>query len=82
MGRPRARELYTIYMREFRISLPDKVAERAQWAIDSGWFGNVDDLVRAALSEYLDEHHLNAIEQQQLEDVEWVRGLSDKKRAG
>jgi Arc/MetJ-type ribon-helix-helix transcriptional regulator len=74
--------MYTEDMPQITITLPEKVAEQAQQAIDSGWFNSLDDLVRAALSEYLEEHRLTVIEEQQLADIDWVKSLSQDKRAG
>jgi Arc/MetJ-type ribon-helix-helix transcriptional regulator len=69
-------------MKEITVRLPDKVAEQLDEALESGWFLTQDDLIRAALVEFLNENRLKLIDQQQLEDIEWVRKLANEKRAG
>jgi Arc/MetJ-type ribon-helix-helix transcriptional regulator len=67
-------------MKTLEIEIPDQLGRQIEELVRRGWFADETDLARRALGDFLRHHRLELQERQQLNDIEWVRGL--KERAG
>lgn len=59
-------------MKTIQVDIPEKTADKLQSLVRDGWFTNEDEIVRAALMEFVSEQRLALIEQFQLEDIDWA----------
>jgi Arc/MetJ-type ribon-helix-helix transcriptional regulator len=59
-------------MKSLTLDLPDKLAEELTKLVREGWFRSEDELVRAALSEFLRSHRFELTERFQREDIAWA----------
>ena len=59
-------------MKTLRIDVPDQLALEVEAAVRGGSFGDVGEVVRTALREFISGRRFELQEQQQLEDIAWA----------
>ncbi len=65
-------------MKTLQIDVPDQLALEVEAAVSQGAFGDVGEVVRTALREFISGRRFELQEQQQLEDIAWA--LQEKPR--
>jgi Arc/MetJ-type ribon-helix-helix transcriptional regulator len=59
-------------MKCIEVELPDKVAEELDALVRGGWFQSEDELVRAAVADFLRHHRYELLERFHREDIAWA----------
>ncbi|GDY20240.1 hypothetical protein LBMAG56_15850 [Verrucomicrobiota bacterium] len=59
-------------MKTLQIDVPDQLALEVEAAVRQGAFGDVGEVVRAALRDFISGRRFELQEQQQLEDIAWA----------
>ncbi len=59
-------------MKTLQIDVPDQLALEVEAAVSQGAFGDVGEVVRTALREFISGRRFELQEQQQLEDIAWA----------
>ena len=59
-------------MKTLQIDVPDQLALEVEAAVRQGAFGDVGEVVRTALREFISGRRFELQEQQQLEDIAWA----------
>lgn len=59
-------------MKSLHVELPDRIAEELARRVRAGWFRSEDELVRAAVVEFLRTRHAELDERFQHEDIAWA----------
>ena len=59
-------------MKTLQIDVPDQLAREVEAAVRGGSFGDVGEVVRTALREFISGRRFELQEQQQLEDIAWA----------
>jgi Arc/MetJ-type ribon-helix-helix transcriptional regulator len=59
-------------MKTLQVNLPDQIARDVDDAIKTGKFQTADEVVLAALREFISRRRYELQEQQQLQDVAWA----------
>jgi Arc/MetJ-type ribon-helix-helix transcriptional regulator len=67
-------------MKMLNLKVPDRLAEAMEELVQAGWFVDESEIVRQALSEFLQHHRLQLQEQFQRDDIRWALGLKDTRR--
>lgn len=70
---------YNGVMKSIQVDLPEKVAAELSRLVETGWFHNEGEAVRAALVEFLGHRTAELQERFQHEDIEWA--LREKQNA-
>jgi Arc/MetJ-type ribon-helix-helix transcriptional regulator len=67
-------------MKMLNLKIPDRLAEAMEELVQAGWFVGESEIVRQALSEFLQHHRLQLQEQFQRDDIRWALSLKDTRR--
>ena len=59
-------------MKSINLELPDRMAEELSRLVQTGWFRDEAEAIRAALLEFLNHHNTELQERFQREDIEWA----------
>ncbi len=59
-------------MKPLQVELPDKPAAELAALVQAGWFTSESEVVRPALTEYVQHHRYALLEQFQREDIAWA----------
>lgn len=59
-------------METLGIELPPQLASDLHRLIERGWFQSEQEVIRFALTEFIDRHRFALIERFQQEDIEWA----------
>ena len=59
-------------MKSINVDLPEKVAEELSRLVETGWFRDEGEAVRAALAEFLSHRATELQERFQHDDIEWA----------
>ena len=59
-------------MKQIQIDLPEKLADQIDTLVRGGWFSNEQELIRAAILEFLRGRRLELTEEFQREDIAWA----------
>jgi Arc/MetJ-type ribon-helix-helix transcriptional regulator len=59
-------------VKSINVDLPDKIAEELSRLVETGWFHDEAEAVRAALLEFLGHRAAELQERFQQEDIEWA----------
>lgn len=59
-------------MTQLALEIPDKMAAEIQQYLVDGWFVSEQELLRAALSEFLRRNRMELMERFQERDIEWA----------
>ncbi len=66
-------------MKSINVDLPEKIAEELSRLVETGWFRDEGEAVRAALVEFLAHRAADLQERFQQADIEWT--LREKQQA-
>lgn len=66
-------------MKSINVDLPEKIAEELSRLVETGWFRDEGEAVRAALVEFLGHRGAEIQERFQHDDIEWA--LREKQKA-
>ena len=58
-------------VKTLEVTIPERLASRAQELVSEGWFTDINALVAEALRRYLEAHQTELMERFIREDVEW-----------
>jgi Arc/MetJ-type ribon-helix-helix transcriptional regulator len=67
MGRRRQRA-----MKSLQVELPEKLSKELEALVRGGWFRSEEEIVRAALVEFIRRHRFELLEKYQREDIAWA----------
>ena len=59
-------------MKSLQLSLPDPVMTEVNGLVHEGWFRNNNELIRAAVLDFVRRHRFTLTEQFQREDIAWA----------
>ena len=59
-------------MKSLEVKLPDEMAAELEALVRRGWFQSEDEVVRAALIDFLRHHRLDLLEKYQRDDIAWA----------
>ena len=59
-------------MKSLNVELPDRLAEEVSRMVREGWFESENELVRAALAEFLSARQAELQERFRREDIAWA----------
>lgn len=59
-------------MRSLQLALPERLMTEVDEVVHEGWFRNNNELVRAAVIEFMRRHRFALTEQFQREDIVWA----------
>ena len=66
-------------MKTVQVELPDKLAAEVEALVEKGWFGSEEELIRAALLDFVRRNRTDLLEGFMREDIQWA--LSRKEQA-
>jgi Arc/MetJ-type ribon-helix-helix transcriptional regulator len=66
-------------MRTLNLKVPDRLVEAMEELVQTGWFVDESEIVRQALSEFLQHHRLQLQEQFQRDDIRWALSIKDTR---
>jgi Arc/MetJ-type ribon-helix-helix transcriptional regulator len=69
-------------MKTISVELPERITEEIDALINSGWFANETELVRAALWEFVRRNRFELAEQFQRADIAWALKQHAQSQAG
>ena len=61
-------------MKTMKLELPEKMAGEIDDLVHDGWFQNKNEVLRAALAEFIQRHRFELIEKFQRDDIAWATG--------
>jgi Arc/MetJ-type ribon-helix-helix transcriptional regulator len=64
-------------MKTLQVEVPDEIARDMENAVKAGLFESAGEVVRIALREFVSRRRFELMEQQQLDDIDWV--LQEKR---
>lgn len=59
-------------MKSMEIELPERIAQEIDAWVEAGWYRSGDELIRAAVLDFVRNRRLELDEKFQLEDIEWA----------
>jgi Arc/MetJ-type ribon-helix-helix transcriptional regulator len=66
-------------VKSINVDLPEKIAEELSQLVESGWFRDEGEAVRAAIVEFLGHRTAELQERFQQDDIEWA--LRERQKA-
>ena len=54
-----------------KTEIPDQLWQQAQYMVQQGWVGNMDELIAESMRRYLESHSESMTERFIREDMEW-----------
>ncbi|MEW6620580.1 MAG: hypothetical protein AB1422_14785 [bacterium] len=66
-------------MKTVKVSLPEKIEIEIENYVKSGWFIDEQDVLRAAIQEFIDHNRIKLKEEFMKEDIEWALKLKPEK---
>jgi Arc/MetJ-type ribon-helix-helix transcriptional regulator len=67
-------------MKTVQLELPDPLVAELNRLIQSGWFRSEEEVLRAALYDFVQRNRLPLLEHQQLADVQWALSQAESRR--
>lgn len=61
-----------ISMKTINVKVPERLATEVGNYVKEGWFSDEEEVVRAALQEFIRTHRLKLMEQFMQEDIAWA----------
>jgi len=62
-------------MKALHVELPDKLAAEVEAYVRAGWFGSEEEVIRAAVTDFIRRHRVELLERFMREDIEWALKL-------
>jgi Arc/MetJ-type ribon-helix-helix transcriptional regulator len=59
-------------METIQVELPKRLTTQVKFLVQDGWFADENEVIRAALLEFLSHNHFELTEQFQREDIAWA----------
>ena len=66
-------------MKTIQVELPDKLAAEVEALVEKGWFGSEEELIRAALLDFVRRNRTDLLEGFMRDDIQWA--VSQKEQA-
>ena len=66
-------------MKTIQVELPDKLAAEVEALVEKGWFGSEEELIRAALLDFVRRNRTDLLEGFMRDDIQWA--VSRKEQA-
>lgn len=68
-------------METIQVELPTRLTTQVKFLVQDGWFADENEVIRAALQEFLAHNRFVLAEQFQMDDIAWVEQLHELRQA-